>query len=152
MSPLPAASAALLLCALCSCSGLGGANNMPARDESASFFSGKVERKQLPALLFAEDSAVLAAGEPAKLREIRRFLADHPDTNLLLAGFAPEAGTEEYNRILGEQRAQVVRSSLLDLGVAPARLQTVSYGGLYAGSNDADSRRVEVGILRPPPP
>ena len=74
--------------------------------------------------------------------------------NIILAGFTDERGTPEYNRGLGERRAQAVRNHLISLGVSPARIQTVSFGQEMPadpGHNEsawARNRRVEIGVVR----
>jgi peptidoglycan-associated lipoprotein len=73
--------------------------------------------------------------------------------NVILAGFTDERGTPEYNRGLGERRAQAARSYLLSLGVPPARIQTVSFGQEmpvdpgHSESAWAKNRRVETGVV-----
>ncbi|MEL7109119.1 MAG: peptidoglycan-associated lipoprotein Pal [Pseudomonadota bacterium] len=67
------------------------------------------------------------------------WLSSYPNVNILVAGNCDERGTREYNLALGERRASVVKNYLVDLGVDPARIQTVSYGKerpLALGSNE----------------
>ena len=47
---------------------------------------------------------------------------------VVVEGHCDERGSEEYNLALGERRADAVRRYLVDLGVASARLRTVSFG------------------------
>ena len=73
--------------------------------------------------------------------------------NIILAGFTDERGTPEYNRGLGERRAQAARSYLLSLGVSPSRIQTVSFGQEMPADPGHDesawakNRRVEIGVV-----
>lgn len=74
------------------------------------------------------------------LKRQAAWLASYPGVNILVAGNCDERGTREYNLALGERRASAVKSYLVDLGVDPARIQTVSYGKerpIAIGSNDA---------------
>lgn len=74
------------------------------------------------------------------LKRQAAWLASYPNVNILVAGNCDERGTREYNLALGERRASAVKSYLVDLGVDPARIQTVSYGKerpIAIGSNDA---------------
>ena len=48
--------------------------------------------------------------------------------SVTIAGHCDERGSDEYNLALGERRAGAVRRYLLDLGVSPAQVTTVSYG------------------------
>ena len=49
---------------------------------------------------------------------------------VMIEGNCDERGTEEYNLVLGEKRADAVRRYLAGLGVNEATIKTVSYGKL----------------------
>jgi peptidoglycan-associated lipoprotein len=73
---------------------------------------------------------------------------------LIIAGFTDERGTEEYNRGLGEKRAQAVRDALIAKGVSGGRIQTVSFGEEMPadpGNSEAacaKNRRAEFGVVK----
>lgn len=77
---------------------------------------------------FDLDQYRLTGDAQAVLRRQAAWLSSYPNVNILVAGNCDERGTREYNLALGERRASVVKSFLVDLGVDPARIQTVSYG------------------------
>ena len=77
---------------------------------------------------FDLDQYRLSADAQGILRRQAAWLSSYPDVNILVAGNCDERGTREYNLALGERRASVVKNYLVDLGVDPARIQTVSYG------------------------
>lgn len=59
---------------------------------------------------------------------------------ITIEGHADERGTREYNLALGERRANSAKDYLVALGVAAARIRTVSYGKERPealGSNEA---------------
>ncbi len=88
---------------------------------------------------FDLDQYRLSADAQDILKRQAAWLASYPDVNILVAGNCDERGTREYNLALGERRASVVKNYLVDLGVDPARVQTVSYGKerpLALGSNE----------------
>ena len=58
----------------------------------------------------------------------RRVEGVNPSTKLVIEGHCDERGTAEYNRALGERRAQVAREKLVALGVGAGRITTISYG------------------------
>ena len=62
------------------------------------------------------------------LKRQAAWLASYPDVRILVAGNCDERGTREYNLALGERRAATVKEYLVDLGVDPSRIETVSYG------------------------
>ncbi len=124
---------------------------MAGRNEMYSYLgpgSDQVERGKFPKIIFAEDSAMLEEGEKRKLAPVGKFMRENPSARLLLAGFAGEEGTDEYNRVLGEQRAQVVRKFLLESGVSDAVMQTLSYGLDIPEGLDHNERSVQFGIVR----
>ena len=57
-----------------------------------------------------------------------QWLNTNTDYNALIEGHADEQGTREYNLALGARRASAVQDFLVTQGVAPNRLQTVTYG------------------------
>lgn len=88
---------------------------------------------------FDLDQYRLSADAQDILKRQAAWLSSYPDVNILVAGNCDERGTREYNLALGERRASVVKNYLVDLGVDPARVQTVSYGKerpLAIGSNE----------------
>lgn len=88
---------------------------------------------------FDLDQYRLASDAQAILQRQAAWLSSYPNVNILVAGNCDERGTREYNLALGERRASVVKNYLVDLGVDPARIQTVSYGKerpIALGSND----------------
>jgi peptidoglycan-associated lipoprotein len=56
------------------------------------------------------------------------WLRAHPKVSVIIAGHCDERGTYESNMALGDRRAQTAKSYLVDLGIEPERLTTVSYG------------------------
>ena len=79
---------------------------------------------------------------------------DFNDIPVILAGFTDERGTAEYNRGLGERRAQAVRQALIEKGLPASRIQTVSFGAempVDSASNEsawAKNRRAEFGVTK----
>ena len=57
-----------------------------------------------------------------------QFLIENSGINVVLEGHADERGTREYNLALGEARADAVAEIMIAFGVAPGRIQTISYG------------------------
>jgi len=136
---------------LAGCSVFSKKGMMPGRNESYSYSgpgSNRVERAQFSKIYFADDSAKVPESEERKLREVVSFLKVNPPARILIVGFAHDPGTDEYNRVLGEQRAQAVRALLLEKGCPESALQTLSFGADESAKTGADARRVELGIVR----
>jgi len=79
-------------------------------------------------IFFATDSSEVDADGQAALRSQATWLARYPDKRVTVEGHADERGTREYNLALGERRANAAKNALAALGVASARITTISYG------------------------
>lgn len=67
------------------------------------------------------------------------WLSRYPQVRIRIEGNADERGTREYNLALGARRAESVRNFLVERGVAPGRIDTISYGKerpIAEGSNE----------------
>ncbi len=126
---------------------------LPERVEGAGFFGGNVNRGQFEPVYFGYDSFSVSDSELLKLEAAASGIKGLKK-DVIIAGFTDDRGTEEYNRGLGERRAQAVRESLISMGVPAARLQTVSFGEEMPadpGSGEAayaKNRRAEFGVVK----
>lgn len=64
----------------------------------------------------------------AIINNISDYMKSHSDTYIFVAGHCDERGPEAYNLSLGARRANSIRSLLVQKGVDPERIHTVSYG------------------------
>jgi len=62
------------------------------------------------------------------LQENAAWLKANPMAKALIEGHCDERGTDEYNLALGDRRALAAKKYLVNLGIASARLSTLSYG------------------------
>ena len=98
-------------------------------------------------VFFALDSYSLDAASRQTLDAQSEWLARYPNVNVTIEGHADERGTREYNLGLGDRRANAARDYLQSRGVAPNRMQTISWGKerpAVEGSNEqawAQNRR-----------
>jgi peptidoglycan-associated lipoprotein len=99
---------------------------------SGSAMSGAGMAASIAALgdrvFFATDSYSLSVEARDLLARQAAWMQANPGSRFLIAGNCDERGTREYNLALGARRASSVRDYLVSLGVAPNRLETVSYG------------------------
>jgi peptidoglycan-associated lipoprotein len=89
---------------------------------------------------FGLDSAELDDAGRAVVAANAATLNMYPTWTVTIEGHCDERGTPEYNLALGERRAVAVKMYLASLGIAPDRVQAVSYGKEFpfdAGHNDA---------------
>jgi peptidoglycan-associated lipoprotein len=57
-----------------------------------------------------------------------KYLKDHPEDKALVTGHCDERGTSEYNFVLGEKRASMVREYLVKGGITSNRIAVLSKG------------------------
>jgi len=77
---------------------------------------------------FDTDQFTLRPDARASLEKQAAWLAKYPQVHVVIEGNCDERGTREYNLALGARRAQATKDYLVNLGVAPSRVSTVSYG------------------------
>ncbi|MEO7724397.1 MAG: OmpA family protein, partial [Chthoniobacterales bacterium] len=100
---------------------------LPDRQEGTSFLSGNVDRNQFQPVYFDFDSQTIRSSENSKIQQVAGFL-QQSSQQIIIAGFTDERGTSEYNRGLGERRAEAVREALIASGASAQNIQTVSFG------------------------
>jgi peptidoglycan-associated lipoprotein len=79
-------------------------------------------------ILFEFDSAKLSDEAQKILRSKADWLRKNPRAQIIIEGHCDERGTNEYNLALGDRRALSAKAFLVDLGIDPSRISTVSYG------------------------
>lgn len=105
---------------------------------------------------FAYDSSVVKSADKSKIAKVADYLKANPQAAVRVEGNCDERGTEEYNRSLGERRAQSAREVLVGLGIDSTRVDTVSYGQdkpVAEGHNESawsQNRRADFVLLTPP--
>ena len=77
---------------------------------------------------FEFDKSSLTAAAQDNLLRKAEWLRQNPDATITIEGNCDERGTNEYNLALGDRRAESAKSFLVDLGINPARISTISYG------------------------
>ena len=78
---------------------------------------------------FAFDAAAVEEEDRETLERFAELVQRHyPGTMITIEGFADPAGSAAYNRTLSQRRADAVRASLMEMGLAEAQLRAVGYG------------------------
>lgn len=77
---------------------------------------------------FDYDRAALRPEAEQKLMRKVAVMRANPDVRLRIEGHTDERGSIEYNIALGQRRAEAARDYLVNFGIAPGRLETVSWG------------------------
>lgn len=107
-------------------------------------------------VFFDFDKANVRPSEISKLERVASEMkSSHAGKALRIEGHCDERGTEEYNRSLGERRAQSVREHLVRLGMDASVIQTITMGEERPGTPGHDesawskNRRGEIILLTP---
>ena len=79
-------------------------------------------------IYFELDSYQVSPEAGQRLAAQAQWLQRYPNVAVRIEGNADERGTREYNLALGARRAEAVRQYLVERGVAPNRIDTISYG------------------------
>ena len=77
---------------------------------------------------FDFDQYAIRSDARSTLKATASILKARSSHTVVVEGHCDERGTNAYNLILGERRAQAVKRHLQDLGLAASQLQIASYG------------------------
>jgi len=92
------------------------------KEEKAAIEAG------LQDVFFGYDQWILSDAGMEALNRDAQWLKDHPGAVMKVEGHCDERGTADYNIVLGDKRAKAARSYLIESGVVPKQVATVSYG------------------------
>ena len=79
-------------------------------------------------VFFDTDRFNIDTEDQQTLQSQARWLSQYPNKRIIVEGHADERGTRDYNLALGERRANSAKNYLVALGIAPSRIQVVSFG------------------------
>jgi peptidoglycan-associated lipoprotein len=89
---------------------------------------GKTDQGPLRDINFDFDRADLRPDAREILKGHAAWIKSNPQARVEVEGHCDERGTNEYNLALGAKRAESVKRYLMDLGISPNVLSTISYG------------------------
>ena len=99
----------------------------PAAEETPGTQISQLQ-SELQKIYFNFDAADLSEDARSVLLKNAELLLKNPSVKVKIEGNCDERGSDDYNMALGERRAQAARDYLVNLGVQPDRLSTISYG------------------------
>lgn len=79
-------------------------------------------------VFFAFDSAVITDNAQENLDEQALYMKANPEIDVIMEGHCDERGSTEYNLALGALRAGNAAHVLIENGIEPERIKTISYG------------------------
>jgi peptidoglycan-associated lipoprotein len=96
-------------------------------EENMIVLEGRTSGPMLP-LYFDFDSTLIQGDQVERIENNADFLKENSSVRVRIEGNCDPRGTREYNLALGERRALSARKYLVNLGVEPERLSTISWG------------------------
>ncbi len=84
--------------------------------------------KNVKDVFFDYNKPTLRPDEVPAAQNDSAFLAQHPTLKVVVEGHCDDRGSEEYNLALGASRADSVKQALVQRGISPDRIKTVSFG------------------------
>jgi peptidoglycan-associated lipoprotein len=84
--------------------------------------------KNVKDVFFNFDDSKIRMDQVSTTQNDGSFLSQHSNVSVLIEGHCDDRGSEIYNLALGESRANAVKQALIQQGVDPSRIKTVSYG------------------------
>ncbi|MDO7845724.1 OmpA family protein [Hymenobacter sp. M29] len=100
----------------------------------------------LPTVLFKVGKPELLPESSPALNRLAAELKARPGLKIRVSGHADKVGEPDKNQVLSEQRAEAVKTYLVQAGIASERISTIGYGDMRPlhPSPDVRNRRVEV--------
>ncbi|HFQ81552.1 MAG TPA: peptidoglycan-associated lipoprotein Pal [Desulfobacterales bacterium] len=103
--------------------------NTPAPTPVHSFtiLEGRTTGPMLP-VYFNFDRSNIRKDQISRIEGNAQYLRQNTQATIVVQGNCDERGTSEYNMALGERRAQSAKRYLINLGINPERITTISFG------------------------
>ena len=79
-------------------------------------------------IFFDYDNYDIRTDAESTLAKDADYLVKHPDIKIVIGGYCDERGSDEYNLVLGQNRAEAAKTALVTAGVAADRMRVISYG------------------------
>jgi peptidoglycan-associated lipoprotein len=83
--------------------------------------------KNVKDVFFDYDKFAIRAGEAPTVQNDEAFLSVHLSIKVLIEGHCDDRGSEEYNLALGTSRAESAKQALVQSGISPERIKTISF-------------------------
>lgn len=129
----------VLVLSACSSKKVDEAEMLPEQDSTAigreeslesksiGIMEGRTTGPMLP-VYFGYDSYIIRRDQSPRMKVNADYLEDEEQVKIRIEGNCDPRGTREYNLALGEKRALGAKKYLINMGIASARITTVSLG------------------------
>ncbi|MCR4583059.1 MAG: OmpA family protein [Prevotella sp.] len=96
-----------------------------------------------PTVIFGQGKSAVDAAQMASVAMIAKYMKNHPESKILIKGYASPEGNPELNQRLSENRALSVRNVLVNrYGIAASRLSIQGMGATDELFDEIDFNRV----------
>ena len=96
-----------------------------------------------PTVIFGQGKSTIDAAQMASVAMIAKYMKNHPESKILIKGYASPEGNPELNQKLSEARANSVMNALVSrYGIAASRLTTQGMGATDELFDEVDFNRV----------
>ena len=96
-----------------------------------------------PTVIFGQGKSTIDAAQMASVAMIAKYMKNHPESKILIKGYASPEGNPELNQKLSEARANSVKNALVSrYGIAASRLTTQGMGATDELFDEVDFNRV----------
>jgi peptidoglycan-associated lipoprotein len=79
-------------------------------------------------IFFDYDNYDIRTDAQSTLAKDADYLLQHTEVKVVIGGYCDERGSDEYNLVLGQNRAEAAKTALVTAGVAADRIRVISYG------------------------
>jgi len=100
----------------------------PPPQQTSNGTDGQLFSENMKDVFYDYDSYDVSAQYQQVLQADVRFLRQHQSMKFTIEGHCDERGSTEYNLALGDNRANAAKQALVQLGISPDRMRTISYG------------------------
>ena len=96
-----------------------------------------------PTVIFGQGKSTVDAAQMASVAMIAKYMKNHPESQILIKGYASPEGNPELNQRLSEARANSVKNALVNrYGISAGRLTTQGMGATDELFDEVDFNRV----------
>ncbi|WP_207427207.1 OmpA family protein [Pedobacter sp. SYSU D00535] len=124
----------------------------PKQEPSEEEKNRELAGKNFKNIQFEFNSAVLKTSSYESLEQIAATMKSYPNAKFIIAGHSSAEGSTEHNESLSVDRANAVKTFLVNAGVKDTNLATVGFGErqpISANTSEASravNRRVEIKV------
>lgn len=101
-----------------------------------------------PDIYFGFNSRTILSSEENKLQEILSILNDNPEIRIIVKGWCDTMGRPDVNKRYSEARAEVVKSWLVERGIAAERIEATGMGSDFGETDAPKARRASTTIQK----